>query len=195
MVKYLKNKKAVGLKEQVILYILAMLALSAFIIFSNNYVSTSKLHVEKMAPDLTYEYEPLLVKSFLMLEVGEDDKKKLNLDTGDVIYVHDLIFLGDDDSKEVIESMKEEYLKNQNILKSFDSFNKFSGYNVKFDDLLEINYQANSIPDLKGEIENNNYVFYFKGKDSKYRYIYFRKSSLELDRINKKFSGIKMGGY
>jgi len=191
MVRYVKNKKAIGFSEQAILYIIALLFLVSIVFASYHYVSTSKNHVEMMAPSLNYEYPPLFVKSFLMLEVSDEDKEDLNLKVEDIIYVHDLIFIGDDDSKEVVDKMKEEYLKDKDVIESFNQFIEFSKINLNNNDLLYIYYEENNIPDLQGEVEHNNYVFYFKGKDKKYRYIYFRRSTLNVQKINERFDGMK----
>ena len=175
------GKKGFSFNNEVLLYMLLGLVLFFFMFFSNNFVVTSANQIKKSSPELSYEYPALFVKGFLMIEVSDINKEKLDFDVKDKIYVHDLIYLGNDEAKEIIEDMKNEYLSNDDVIDSLEQFKVFSNdESLMLDDLLVIEYEVNSIPDLEEEIQDENYVFYFRAIDkNNFRCVYFKKSFVQ----------------
>lgn len=169
-----RGKKAFDINTEILIYIFAIIVMSLVIGFSQYTISDSQKHIEKMAPNLTYQYPAVFVKSFLMLKIDDSDIKDLNLDVNKNYYVYNLIYLGSDDAKDIVDKKKDEFImemNNKNSLKSFENFAKIS---INQNELLKIDYSQSSQPNLELALENNNYVFYFKGSDQKFRQVYFR---------------------
>lgn len=176
-----KNKKAMTLNNEIILYLVAIAIISIVLFMTNNAMVVAKKNSEDMAPELTYQYPVIFVKSFLMLEVSDVDKKDLGLDLSKSYYVKDLIYKGDTDSKDIVNSMKNAYIQKMNSESSLKSFENFVKVDLVNNDLLDIAYEANSIPDLKYILSTGNYVFYFQGEDKKFRRIYFLSPTSNID--------------
>lgn len=174
-----KNKKAVELYVEVILYLVLIVGLVIIIWFSNNLIDVSRGKSEK-APIVYSNYPSLYVKTFLLTEISTDDKKKLGFNQNDYITIIDLLKLNTDDSKKIISEYSSKY-KSQ-YSDSLDSFKKkYSDVEINSQDLLTIKYDSNSIPNQDLQIKNNNYVFYFKDINNKYIVVSFNEISTGYD--------------
>ena len=176
MVLLKKSKKASELNNEIILYLIAIPVIFLIVFLSSHQMTVSEDNLSKMAPDLIYQYPSLFVKSFLMLEVKDSNKQKLNLDFNKTYYIQDLIYLGDSNSKDVVEFMKRDFISDMESIDSLKSFKIFANVDFTKDELLVIKYDCLSEPKNEFEFPTQNYAYYFKGKDGKTRIIYFKSS-------------------
>lgn len=174
-----KNKKAVELYVEVILYLVLIVGLGIVIFISNNLIDVSRGKSEK-APVVYSNYPSLYVKTFLLTEISTDDKKKLGFSQNDYVTIKDLIKLNTDDSKKIISQYSLNY--NHAYKDSLDTFKKkYSDVEVNSQTLLTIKYDLNSLPNQDLQIKNNNYFFYFKDNNNKYIVISFTEISTGYD--------------
>lgn len=168
------------LYQEAILIAISILVVSLTLYLGLNYVSGTKASLEKSGPEFSYKFPASFVHAFLYTKVSKEDVKVLNLDENKVYYVKDLIYLGDENSKKLIETkLREEYIQNMNKLSNDNGFTMHSFYkdfsSEKYEEkyLLSILYSQQTVPDLQSYVEAKNYFYYIKQKDGNYAIIFF----------------------
>lgn len=173
---YKKSKNGSILANEFVLYVVMIFVMTITLIASQYLVSGAQKDNSQMAPNITYQYPSLFVKSFLYFPIPKEDIKDLELDENKNYFIKDLIYLGDDDAMEVVKSLKYSYIANLKLKNSLGYFSGFSALSIVESNLLYIDYEATKIPDLETYLDKNNYFFYFKGEDDKFRIVYFQSS-------------------
>lgn len=174
-----KNKKA-NVYEEEILAIISIIFIAFVLFMSSKFVIQTNEDINKLAPELSYQFPAVAVHSFLMTQIKESDVENLGLDIKNKYFIKDLLKINTVESLNIIETYKTEYLKilekkTTNGNNPLYYYNEYSKESVTKTSLL--NYQPNldSITTtLEDAIEDKNYFFYFKTFDNKYVKVNFK---------------------
>ena len=165
------NKKA-GLESKWFVVLFSILFIAIAIYFTHNSIAMAKDSVEKKAPIISYQFPMVMLQSFQNTKIDAIDLESItdySIDKSKNYYVRDILQIDSIKAKEVLKKYEDEFLeyilkKDTNSEKSIiDYYEEFSGNSFDKSDLIKIYYkQGNDLPPLEMNIEDQNYLFYYK---------------------------------
>lgn len=173
------KKKSQMLYQESMLIVFSILLISITLYLALNYVSGTKVTIEKSAPDLSYKFPASFVHGFLYTKVADVDVKSLGLDENRVYYVKDIISIKGKESERIVRKLRKEYIEEMSRVSTdnggnmHDYYKEFSKDNYKEEDLLSISFSEDNVPILENSFSEKNYFYYIKEEDGKYTIIYF----------------------
>jgi hypothetical protein len=170
-----KGKKAFIISEALIIPL--SLAIVGMMIFMASSISiVDEKSFENLTPELNYEFPKTVVYSFVNFPLSDNDSMVMFGDKNSRV-ISDLMWIGSDDSKDLIIKYREFFLKDSgfDFVEYLDLYNSFSGDDVSLDDLLKIKFDVSFTGSLESELDNRNFflrvprnsntdiLVYFKG--------------------------------
>ncbi|MDA3856362.1 MAG: hypothetical protein PF569_08955 [Candidatus Woesearchaeota archaeon] len=174
-----KNKKA-NIYEEEILAIISIIFIAFVLFMSSKFVIQTNEDINKMAPELSYQFPAVVTHAFLMKKIDKTHLEDLGLDINNKYFIKDLLKINSEESLKIVDEYKEKYLEKINTntnsgKKPIEYYEEYSSDSLNIDNLLIYQTNLESISsNLESEIENKNYFFYFKTYDNKYVKIDFK---------------------
>jgi len=161
MVKIFNNKKAIA--TEMIVWILAIIFIGAVLVTTGIFIKNQNDMINKAAPEIQYQYPIVFLNTFLYQKIDNKDVENLGLDVLKTYRVSDLITIGDIDSMEIVERIKDNYLEKE--LEKDESLNFY--FNLINQQIpkskLIVFYEQESLDDiLDCQADVQNYCFYLR---------------------------------